>query len=172
MSQLKGTTRCVITASSKLEAVVLMLLEQAKGTIVGRTKLMKLLYYVDFIHYKKTGFSVTNARYTKLPYGPVPKQAFRVLESLSTEGKIIPNRQELGANRELVRYELRTDCDVDTGNFLGSDEILRIEEVFRKFGTRSTSELVELTHGEEPWIRAEMGETIPMTFAKFLPESI
>jgi putative zinc finger/helix-turn-helix YgiT family protein len=39
---------------------------------VFKTKLMKLLFYSDFIHYKKYNKSITGLRYAHLPYGPVP----------------------------------------------------------------------------------------------------
>ena len=38
----------------------------------GMTKLFKLLYFLDFEHYKKTGRSVTGLRYFAWPMGPVP----------------------------------------------------------------------------------------------------
>jgi len=38
----------------------------------GKTKLFKLLYYLDFIHFRETGRSVTGLDYFALPYGPVP----------------------------------------------------------------------------------------------------
>ncbi|HEV7681080.1 MAG TPA: Panacea domain-containing protein [Pyrinomonadaceae bacterium] len=36
------------------------------------TKLFKLLYFLDFEHYKKTGRSVTGLKYFAWPMGPVP----------------------------------------------------------------------------------------------------
>ncbi len=41
------------------------------GGIV-KTKLNKLLFYLDFKHYKEYALSITGARYVHLTYGPVP----------------------------------------------------------------------------------------------------
>jgi len=36
-----------------------------------KTKLNKLLFYADFLHFKEHGKSITGAKYARLPYGPV-----------------------------------------------------------------------------------------------------
>ena len=46
-----------------------------------KTKLFKLLYYLDFIHFKKYGFSVIGYSYIAMPYGPVPKELFEQLRT-------------------------------------------------------------------------------------------
>ena len=43
---------------------------------VGRTKLFKLLYFLDFMFFKEYGLSVTLYDYYTFPFGPVPKQLF------------------------------------------------------------------------------------------------
>ena len=40
---------------------------------VGRTKLFKLLYFWDFLNFKRYGKSVTGYDYYTFPFGPVPK---------------------------------------------------------------------------------------------------
>ncbi len=38
----------------------------------GAVKLFKLLYFLDMLHFRETGRSVTGLHYRALPYGPVP----------------------------------------------------------------------------------------------------
>ena len=46
----------------------------AKNTeLCGKTKLMKLLYFLDFIHFRQTGKSVTEMDYYAWDFGPVPR---------------------------------------------------------------------------------------------------
>jgi uncharacterized phage-associated protein len=45
----------------------------------GTTKLCKLLYYLDFLHFRETGRSVTGLRYYAWSYGPVPSDFWREL---------------------------------------------------------------------------------------------
>ena len=42
----------------------------------GKTKLMKLLYFLDFMHFKQTGKAVTDLYYFAWEQGPVPKVFF------------------------------------------------------------------------------------------------
>ena len=43
---------------------------------VGRTKLFKLLYFWDFLYFKKYGLSVTGYQYYTFPFGPVPLELY------------------------------------------------------------------------------------------------
>lgn len=43
----------------------------------GMTKLMKLLYFLDFMHFKQTGKSVTGLDYYAWKRGPVPKTLWK-----------------------------------------------------------------------------------------------
>ena len=45
----------------------------------GKTKLLKLLYFLDFSHFKRTGKSVTGLDYFAWGMGPVPKELFKEL---------------------------------------------------------------------------------------------
>ena len=50
-----------------------MILFFAKDTVL-KTKLLKEMFYTDFLYYKETCNSITGLEYAKLPYGPVPDQ--------------------------------------------------------------------------------------------------
>ena len=45
-------------------------------TYCGKTKLLKLLYFLDFYQFKQTGKSVTGLDYFAWKMGPVPKELF------------------------------------------------------------------------------------------------
>src|SRR5208337_325611 len=47
----------------------------------GKTKIFKLLYYLDFIHFKQTAKSVTGLTYNAFQWGPVPEALFNELEN-------------------------------------------------------------------------------------------
>ena len=52
----------------------------AKNTkYCGKTKLLKLLYFLDFSHFRETGKSVTGLDYCAWEKGPVPKDLFKEL---------------------------------------------------------------------------------------------
>lgn len=69
----------------------------AKNTkYCGKTKLMKLLYFLDFWHFKQTGQSVTGMEYFTWERGPVPKDLFNELDDMKTD---------LKAGISIVTYE-------------------------------------------------------------------
>jgi uncharacterized phage-associated protein len=47
----------------------------------GTVKLCKLLYFLDFMHFRETGKSVTGLKYHAWEYGPVPPVFWRELKS-------------------------------------------------------------------------------------------
>ena len=79
----------------------------AKNTkYCGKTKLMKLLYFLDFWHFKQTGKSVTGMEYLTWKKGPVPKDLFDELDDMKTDLKaaisIVPyeNFQKIKAKKK------------------------------------------------------------------------
>ena len=48
--------------------------------VCGKTKLFKLLYFLDFIHFRETGKSVTGLNYYAWDKGPVPQDLFHELK--------------------------------------------------------------------------------------------
>lgn len=63
----------------KLKNAIIYFVQQDKT--VKLTKLMKLLYYLDFRHYKETGYSVTGQEYVAWRQGPVPKNVWHELRN-------------------------------------------------------------------------------------------
>lgn len=72
----------------KMRHVILYFLEHLNNFHLGRTKLMKLLYYVDFDNYEKYGAPVTGANYRKLPLGPVPDEAEGLIDEMESSGEV------------------------------------------------------------------------------------
>ena len=70
----------------KLQQVILYFLEHINNVHLGRTKLMKLLYFVDFDHYEAHGVPVTGATYRKLPHGPYPDKVEKLIQMMEKRG--------------------------------------------------------------------------------------
>ena len=74
----------IITHSrEKLINAVLYFSQNTK--FCGKTKLMKLLYFLDFMHFKQTGKSVTDLDYFAWEQGPVPKEFFEEINNTPKE---------------------------------------------------------------------------------------
>ncbi|MBI5098344.1 MAG: SocA family protein [Nitrospirae bacterium] len=59
----------------KLINAIIYFLDKTK--FCGKTKLFKLLYYLDFMHFRETGKSVTGLDYFAWDFGPVPVDLFK-----------------------------------------------------------------------------------------------
>lgn len=66
-------------SSEKLRNAIIYFVENTK--YCGKTKLFKLLYFLDFEHFSITGRSVTGLDYFAWPKGPVPVEIFKEIES-------------------------------------------------------------------------------------------
>ena len=132
---------------------------------VFKTRLMKLLFYADFRHFKEYTVSITGARYARLPYGPVPDQFEQWIAALS--------REEEGFRKEEV---WSTDfpgevfiCDSPPDLSLFSPSELRmlamVKEIFQSFSAKKIS---DFSHSEKGYQETKNAELIPYTFAEFL----
>ena len=76
----------------------------------GKTKLMKLLYLLDFEHFSQIGKSVTGLDYYAWKFGPVPEKLWRDLtDKKSNISNFIVCLQEV--NGRLQKLKAKKDFD-------------------------------------------------------------
>jgi uncharacterized phage-associated protein len=73
-----GQTVSINHSREKLINVIVFFLRKTK--YCGKTKLFKLLFLLDFMHFKQTGRPVTGLRYFAWRMGPVPRDLFEELD--------------------------------------------------------------------------------------------
>jgi len=124
---------------------------------VGRTKLFKLLFFWDFLHFKKYGLSITGYQYYTFPFGPVPLELFNQIINndlpsvLQKELKIIQDDNEDEDNKyKTFRVALR-NRKIDY-NWLTPKEVGTLEQVVLNFKYATATEMTEITHlPNSPW---------------------
>jgi uncharacterized phage-associated protein len=115
----------------------------------GKTKLLKLLYFLDFKHFKQTGKSVTGLDYFAWKMGPVPRELF---EELSGDMKpdlrsAIHKLPEEGFQK--IRPKKRFD-----DQYFSKKEMKLFEDISFIFDDAKADDMVESTHlKNEPWDR-------------------
>jgi len=151
------------TSSDKMEQVILFFLERINNVHLGRTKLMKLLYYVDFDHFEKHGRSVTGAAYRKLPHGPVPDKAQKVIEEMARKGAV----KEVRIKRaDYAQHRLITQARFEASRFTG-DELQTLEKVAQKWEDATAKQIEAASHAEAPWLATRDGARIDYELAHF-----
>lgn len=128
--------------AEKLRNAVIFFISNDKT--VKLTKLMKLLYYLDFLHYKETGQSVTGQEYTAWPKGPVPTDVWHELRL----------KQDRGCGLKEVVAALPVDEKADAFGFdLKPVKGAKFSErLFTKRELRIMKELAEIFKGTPAWL--------------------
>jgi len=151
-------------SEEKLQQVILYFLEHINNVHLGRTKLMKLLYFVDFDHCEKFGQSITGAMYRKLPRGPYPKDAEKLIQKMQKAGLL---REVKVDHKSFTQHRLITlHAKFDPAQFSGA-ELQTLEKVAAEWADASAAEIEAATHGEAPWASTEDGKIIDYELAEY-----
>lgn len=146
------------TNPEKLREVLLYVLEKvgAKPN-VGETVLYKLLYFIDFDYYEKTGHSITGLTYVRNHFGPTPTRDFvNVVEGMKAQGELEVVETEYFKHNQR-KYLPRISTNLSE---LSASELQHIDETLSRLSDKTASELSELSHYDTPWLAAEDGKTI------------
>ena len=111
------------------EAAILYFLQQVNNRFLGRTKLMKLLYYTDYEWLEKTGASITGDAYVAKPFGPMPKHALETLQRLEKRGAIRVEKTKV-VDYDQERYLPLEDPDA---SLFTREELDHLEAIARRF---------------------------------------
>lgn len=140
---------------------ILFFTENVKS--LGRTKLYKLLYFLDFDHYEKYGEPVTGETYQNKELGPVPVHAEEVINKMKEDELIdIESEQVI----DFVRHKFIVKSHHNPKVF-SPTEIEMLCEVAEKWAHHTANEIVSASHGEAPWIATARGEIIPYPYAYY-----
>jgi uncharacterized phage-associated protein len=148
----------------KLQQIILFFLERINNHHLGRTKLMKLLYFVDFDHYEKHERSITGAEYRKFPHGPYPQDADKIIETMKRleqvrEVKVAHNQY---AQNRLITLNARFDPSLFSG-----EELQTLERVAVRWADATASQIEAATHNEAPWAATGNGKIIDYEMAAY-----
>lgn len=124
---------------------------------VGRTKLFKLLYFWDFVYFKRYGLTITGYDYYAFPFGPVPKDLYdkitenKLPDYLRTNLAIIEDMDEDDKD-EFRRFKvILRDKKIDYDCF-SPNELEVLEEIACIYKNATAEEMTEITHlANSPW---------------------
>lgn len=141
----------------KMRQCILYFVQNGDPDTLGKTKLMKLLYYADFDHYERFDESITGATYRKLPAGPVPKAAFEMLDQMVREN-VLSVEQVPTPSFVRNKYEALESFD---RSLFTDEELETLETVSQRWRTVKTNDIVAASHDDPPWIAVASGSEIP-----------
>lgn len=139
-----------------------LILYLASKVDVGKTKLMKLLYLIDFIAYEKRGKPITNDVYEHWDLGPVPRNIWKRFKELTTG--ILDQKAE---DRNTGKYhKLVPKIATNLAVFTKAEREV-IDSVIEDYGNLYQRELVQIVHKELPYRITQKDEVIPYHLAPY-----
>ncbi len=117
----------------------------------GKTKLFKLLNYLDFLHFEKTGRSVTGLQYSAWERGPVPVELNRELKHPRKDfiSHLVKDKEKLpnGLTRHVLKARKKFD-----DKYFSAFELSLMEELAKKHFRDNAEEMSESSHFKTgPW---------------------
>jgi uncharacterized phage-associated protein len=123
----------------------------------GKTKLLKLLYFLDFKSFKQTGKSVTGLDYFAWQMGPVPRGLFEELScKMKPDMRSAIHDLAAGESFQQIRPKKKFESQ-----YFSKKEMNLLEEIAFIFKDAKADAMVESTHlKNEPWDKTlkEKGE--------------
>ena len=141
----------------KYKNVVLFFAKKIQNGTLGKLKMMKLLYYLDFDFFEKYGRSVTGDEYLRFDNGPVPRMAEKILKEMKDKEIKITSYKVAEGYNDQQRIEATEEFDL---NVFDKEELMMLEEVADKWEKFTGTEMKTASHGEAPWISTKPNDVI------------
>jgi Protein of unknown function (DUF4065) len=153
----------------KLEALAHYICYKCQDpTVLGSTKLNKILWYSDVIALQVRGEAITGETYVKQQFGPVPRHILEALKRLEKREDIVVRPSEFHGytKKDLIAL---TAPDI---SIFKPEEISIVDDVLREVCFNHTAASISLATHDDIWKLAEIGEEIPLetAFASELAE--
>lgn len=130
----------------KVAQFVLLLAKEARPL---KTRLNKLMFYCDFAHFQKTGFSISGCTYRAIQMGPVPSHYHELFGVLENE-KYVHMEEELFDHGGIGERFLPNQAPAE--NTFSEGELATIQTIISAFADIRTREIIEICHQEKGWI--------------------
>ena len=131
---------------------------------VVKTKLMKLMFYADFKHFKDYGISISGARYAHANFGPVPDKFDTWLTALTEWLNEVSREERLFGD---YLGEVFTSDEPDWSVFSTSD-LASLAYVKERFANMNAREIRDFSHIEIGYQTTKNGELISYDLAENL----
>jgi len=118
-------------------------------------KLNKLLFYSDFLHFKRNGYSISGSTYHAIPKGPVPRGYGFLFEQMKKENLVQTKAERVETSNFVDYFERLEPIKEFDRNLFTDSELEVLELVLDKFGYEKTDNVIEISHQEIAWIQNE-----------------
>ncbi len=149
-----------------LEKLSEMVVFFAETLAPWKTKLNKLLFYADFLHFKTTGYSISGTRYYAIPMGPVPNNFNSIFEWIEKKGYVTIEKTEFHNGGTGEKFLPSEDHKLHETMF-SAEELNTLKAVASTFSHVSTQDIVKISHEEKAWIDNINAENHMISYLKY-----
>jgi len=153
----------------KIEAILAYFANNTDTQYLGKVKLMKLFYFLDFTHAKKYGAPVTYDTYYNLQHGPIPSRIKNIVDDASdaNDNDLLSDviKFEFPDGTEMCRVLPNREFSTDDEALFSETELAVLKEVSQRFKNSRTQEVEDASHSESPWRETEFTDKIPYYLA-------
>lgn len=127
-----------------------MIIYFTEATKPFKTKLNKLLFYADFLNFKKTCFSISGTQYRAIDMGPVPNNFASIFEYAAQQGDVDIQIKTFPSGA-IGEHFLPSQHTKFNASLFNEDELATLEQVVKTFKQTSVSDIIEISHREKAW---------------------
>ena len=120
-----------------------------------KTKLYKLMWFIEDEYYQRYGKTLTGLSYAHLPYGPVPNNHVLVMTYLLTRDTLTEKTIEKENGEEITKIYLK---ETNAAKYLSDDEKELVRKIVKKYGGFSAKELSDISHRDSRYRETKNGE--------------
>lgn len=115
-----------------------------------KTQLNKLLFYSDFLHFRRHGRSISGAKYRAIEIGPVPNNFDSIYQFVENEGYVKMVHQEYPNGSIGTKF---IPTDLKNKILLSVSEFETLEIIFQKFYKVKSQGIIQMSHEEVAWTK-------------------
>jgi uncharacterized phage-associated protein len=156
-------------SASKLKAIILYF--SINTNKLGKIKLMKLFYYLDFVHLKRYGRPVTFDTYIHLEHGPIPSVIKNIIDEASDDIEYSVLRDTIKVEKvktrknEMSKFRPLRDFTKDDEKLFSETELEVLAEIARRFQDSTSDQIEKESHNESSYKKTRYLQTIPYELA-------
>ncbi len=159
----------------KLKAVLLYFATHTDTKYLGKVKLMKLFYFLDFIHLKTYGAPVTYDSYVKLEHGPIPSFIKNLIDDAADDidHSVLADtiHFERPTATKMFRILPKRVFSKKDRDYFSETEFEILKKVCVTYGNDKTEAVEEASHKESAWSKTSFLDKIPYSLAAQDPDS-
>lgn len=146
----------------KVKEIILYIAEKSDG--IMKTKINKLMWYIDFLYFKANAISMSGSRYFHLPYGPIPDNYDEIIALMVRENLVKKEEIIFDKEKDIVGEKVIAVTNVEKDNF-SPEELEVMDYCIDYFEDFSCGKISRYSHEEEPYKNTEEQKPISYNLA-------